>query len=149
MQLTLQKRLAAQVMKCSPKKVHIDEERLEDVKEAITKRDIRGLIADRAITKKDTNEQSRFRARLIADQKRKGRQRGRGTRKGTKKARSNPKTEWIHRMRKQRKLLIELKAKNLLDKKTFRELYKKTGGGFFRSRRHLKLYITEKELVKK
>ena len=149
MQLKLQKRLAAQVMNCSPKKIHIDEERLEEVKEAITKRDIRGLIADGAIVKKQVNGQSRVRARFNQEQKRKGRQRGQGTRKGKRTARSDPKREWIYRVRKQRMLIRGLKEKNKLDNTTFRDLYQKIGGGFFRSKRHLKLYITERELVKK
>ena len=55
MRLTLQKRLAAQMLKCSQKKIKVDETRLEDIKEAITKRDIRGLISENAITKKDIN----------------------------------------------------------------------------------------------
>ena len=35
MELKLQKRLASQLLKCSPKRIHFDAERLEDIKEAI------------------------------------------------------------------------------------------------------------------
>ena len=46
-----QKRLAAYILKCSPKKVKFDETKLEEIKEAITKADIRGLIAQGIIRK--------------------------------------------------------------------------------------------------
>ncbi len=149
MRLTLQKRLAAQLLKCSQKKIQIDETRLEEAKEAITKRDVRGLIQDKAIVKKDTNEQSKVRARKKQAQKRKGKQKGAGKRKGTANARSNKKDEWKAKVRLQRELIKSLKVKEKMDNKTYRTLYNKIGGGFFRSRRHLKLYITERELAKK
>ena len=52
MKLNVQKRVAAGVLKCSPKRVVFDSDRLDEIKEAITKSDLRGLISDRAIVKK-------------------------------------------------------------------------------------------------
>jgi large subunit ribosomal protein L19e len=149
MELKLQKRLASQIIGCSPKKVRFDESRLDEIKESITKNDIRALIKDGGIERKDVNEQSRYRARLKHEQKRKKKQKGHGSRKGTKNARSPRKTEWINRIRAQREILKNLKSKGKIENKVFRDLYLKSKGGTFRSRRHLKLYLTENELVKK
>ena len=44
MELKVQKRLSAQVMGCSEKRVIFDPARLNDIKEAITKKDIKLLV---------------------------------------------------------------------------------------------------------
>ena len=44
--LNVQKRLAAQILKCGRNRVRFDPDRLEDIKEAITKTDIRSLIGE-------------------------------------------------------------------------------------------------------
>jgi large subunit ribosomal protein L19e len=49
MKLKVQKRLAADILKCSIKKIKIDQSRLEDIKESITKKDIRTLIKEGAV----------------------------------------------------------------------------------------------------
>jgi large subunit ribosomal protein L19e len=149
MKLKTQKRLAADVLKCSPKRVIFDEERLEDIKESITKADIRALVIDKAISKKNKKGVSRIRARKRQIQRKKGKQRGQGTRKGKKTARTPKKITWMNKIRTQRNLLRNLKEKELIDNKTFRELYKKTKGGYFRSRRHIKIYLEEHGLIKK
>ncbi|MBW3004728.1 50S ribosomal protein L19e [Candidatus Woesearchaeota archaeon] len=146
--LKLQKRLAAEMMKCSPNRVHFNPERTSDVKEAITKADIRGMIKQGVITEKKIKGISRVRARKIKVQKRKGRQRGSGSRKGKFTARAKPKTVWMNAVRAQRKFLKELKDKDLLTPGSFWDLYRKSKGGFFRSVRHIKLFIKEKGMVK-
>ncbi len=55
MKLTVQKRLAASLFKCSEKRVWFDEDRLADIKEAITKNDIKALISQGAIRLKPSN----------------------------------------------------------------------------------------------
>jgi len=147
MKLKTQKRLASQILKCSPKRVKFDEDRLEDIKEAITKADIRSLIIDKAISKKNKKGISRVRAKKRATQKRKGKQRGQGSRKGKKTARAPKKNEWMNRIRLQRLFLKELKEKGLINKNTFRLLYNKAKGGFFRSKRHIKIYLEEHDLI--
>ena len=49
MKVNNQKRLAAQLLKCSEKRIRFDPDKLSDIKEAITKIDIRGLINDKVI----------------------------------------------------------------------------------------------------
>ena len=63
-------------------------------------------------------------------------------------ARTAPKTSWMIRVRNQRRMLQSLKTSNILNKHDFRELYQKVKGGYFRSRRHLTLYLTEHGLLK-
>jgi len=149
MMLDVQKRIAADVLKCSPKRVWFDPARLEDIKESITKNDIRGLVNDGVIVKRPARGISRFDAKVRHAQQKKGKRRGHGSRKGGKKARTNPKDAWMNRIRAQRKLLFQLREKKILDPKTFRDLYMRSKGGFFRSVRHIKLYITEHALAKK
>ena len=149
MDLTIQKRLAAQVMKCSPSRITFDTERLADIKEAITKADIKGLINEGVIKRNPIQSISRFRQRKKKIQKRKGRQKGHGSRKGSSTARKPRKETWIHSIRNQRDLLNILRTKSLITPKIYRDLYYKSKGGFFRSRRHIRLYIEEHNLIQK
>lgn len=146
--MNVQKRLAAQIMKCSPHNVVFDTEHLSEIKEAITKADVRNLIYKKIISKKPSSGTSKFHARKIKFQKSKGRRKGFGSRKGKSTARRNPKESWMARIRLQRELLKKLKAKKIIDSIVFREIYLKSKGGFFRSKRHLTLYLKEKVLRK-
>jgi large subunit ribosomal protein L19e len=147
MKLNIQKRLAADVAGVSSKRIKLDITRLEDIKESITKHDIRGLIKGEVIKVIPKRGISRGRARKIKSQKSKGRRKGPGSIKGATKARVPQKEFWMNRIRKQRALLKELKTKKMITTKTFTELYSKSKGGFFRSKRHLKIYIDEHNLV--
>ncbi len=149
MMLKTQKKLAAVVLKCSPKKLVFDIERLSEIKEAITKQDIKALISDGAIKRVRSNEQSRSRTRVRASQRSKGRQRGHGSRKGRATARLPGKRKWIGKIRLQRDILKQLRESKSISKKIYRDLYMKAKGGFFRSKRHIELYITEHGLVQK
>lgn len=144
--MRIQKRLAGQLMKTSPKKIRLEPERILDITEAITKTDIRALIADGAITKKPDNNTSRSKANKTKDQKNKGRQKGQGSRKGKKTARLPRKEEWMNKIRKQRAFLKDLKDREVIEKTTYRNMYRKSGGGFFRSVRHIKLYLNDNNL---
>ncbi|MBT4540328.1 50S ribosomal protein L19e [Candidatus Woesearchaeota archaeon] len=146
MKLVVQKRIAADIMKCSGKRVKLDPDRLSDVKEAITKADIRSLIKEGAVKKQQKKGVSRVRAKKRQIQRSKGRQRGTGKRKGTAKARAPKKEVWMRKIRLQRTFLKELKEKTLLTTQVYRILYLKAKGGFFRSRNHLKNYIDEHKL---
>lgn len=146
MRLTIQKRLAGQMLKCSKKRIRFDPDRLDEVKEAVTKADIRALIKKEAIKRKPVKGISRGRARKIRIQKIKGLRKGHGSRKGKKTARTPKKRKWIETIRAQKNLLKLLRDKGVISKRNYRELYLKSKGGFFRSRRHIKLYITEHNL---
>lgn len=145
MKLTTQKRISADLLKCGVNRVWFDPNRLTEIKEAITKADIRGLIKDIAIQKrlKESIVGSSGKARLI--QKRKGRLGGPGSRKGKKRARLNAKEQWIHKIRAQRKFIQKLKEKGVAHEAT-KDMYRKSGGGFFRSISHMKLYMEEHKI---
>jgi large subunit ribosomal protein L19e len=145
MNLKVQKRLASQILNCSPDRVVFDNDRLDDIKQAITKRDLKLLIGDKAITKKAGNFTSRVRANKLATQKRKGRRAGPGSKKGKATARANPKQIWMHTIRIQRAFVLLLLEKKIITRAAYRELYLKSKGGYFRSRRHIKLYLQEHE----
>ena len=149
MQLKIQKILAAQILKCSKNKIWLDPSRLDEIKEAITKIDIRNLINQGIIKRKPYVGTSRFRARKRLIQKRKGRRKGLGSRKGKKTARLPRKEKWISKIRLQRKFLKNLKEKGVISKGSYQDIYLKSKGGFFRSKRHLKVYIEEHGLGKK
>lgn len=150
MMLGVQKRLAAGILNCSPKRVVFDTERLSEIKEAITKTDMRALIEQGAISKVPERGISRSRTRFANDQKRKDHRKGHGSRKGAAGARTVRKTAWVHKVRLQRKYLQALRESNVIDSSAlFTEIYKKVKGGFFRSKRHMELYLTERGIVKK
>lgn len=148
MQLRTKKRLAAQVLKSSENDIWLDSNRLDEIKEAITKVDIKALIKDNAIKARKIRGISRFRIRKNQLQKSKGRRRGPGSIKGGKNARLSRKTAWMHRIRVQRDLLKTLRDKKVIDLPSYRMLYLKTKGGFFRSKRHLKMFMHERGIEK-
>ncbi len=141
------KALAARILKTSPSKVTIASDAVADVAKAITRSDIRGFIAVGKIKKNKSNHQSRANARKTAAQKRKGRQKGQGSKKGSKHSVVSRKEKWMAKIRVQRQFLKELRDKKLLSTAQYRELYARSKGGFFRSKRHIKLYITEHRLI--
>ncbi|MCA9477534.1 MAG: 50S ribosomal protein L19e [Nanoarchaeota archaeon] len=149
MKLAVQKRLAADLLKCSPKRVRLSPDRLSEMKEAITKADVRGLINDGLIIKMPEKGVSRARAKHRADQRRKGLQRGPGKRKGKITAIIPRKTSWIAKIRTQRAFLSLLREKELVDDAGYKNLYRKAKGGFFRNKRHIKIYMQEHNLVLK
>jgi large subunit ribosomal protein L19e len=145
----VQKKLAGKITKRSPKKIKLDVSRYEEIKEAITRADIKSLIKDKAIIIESDKGVSRSRAKKASKQKVKGRRKGQGSRKGKANARLSGKEQWMARIRLQRKFLKELKEKSKITQEQYKELYRKAKGGFFRSKRHIKLYITEHNMIKK
>jgi large subunit ribosomal protein L19e len=144
-----QRRLAAKILKCSPKRVWFDPVSLDEIKEGITKANMRGLISMHAVEKKPETSISRGRTRAAIIQKRKGRGKGPTRKKGQATARLPRKKDWMNRVRLLRETLNNLKAQDAIEVKDYRMLYMKVKGGFFRSKRHLNLYLAEQGLLKK
>lgn len=149
MKLTNQKRIAATLLKVGIRRVLFDKEKLKEIKEAITKEDIRNLIKEKVITKKPEIGISSFRSKKNKLQKSKGRRKGKGSREGRRKARLPRKKAWMLKIRTQRKLLKLLKEKKLITPQIYKLLYRRSKGNFFRSRRHIKLYIDDHNLIAK
>ena len=141
--------LAGKLLKASPSKVVFASDALSDIQKAITRSDMRGLIAIGKVSLRKANQQSRGRARKLAVQKSKGRRSGRGSRKGAKFASVSRKELWMQKIRTQRKFLKELRGKGLLNPTNYRNLYQKSKGGYFRNKRHIKLYLDENKLIQK
>jgi len=146
--MNTKKRLAAKILKTSHQKVRFADGSLEEISKAITRADMRGLIAVGKIKKITPNEQSRVRARENAAQKSKGRRKGKGSRKGRKFSRISRKDQWMTKIRLQRVFLKELRERELLSPTQYRLLYAKSKGGYFRNKRHIKLYLSEQNLLR-
>ncbi|MDP3728824.1 MAG: 50S ribosomal protein L19e [bacterium] len=146
MRLGNQKTMSGKMLGVGKGKVWFDNEHMTEIKEAITKGDIRILIRKRIIQRRPELGHSRVRARKRLTQRRKGRQKGPGTRKGKQTSRLSRKTAWMHLVRGQRTFLKELKLNGLVNVPTYRNLYSKIKGGYFRNKRHIKLYLTEHKL---
>ncbi len=146
MKLDTQRRIAASLLKCGSDRVVFDPARANDIKEAITKSDMRLLISDGIVRARPVAGVSKARARKIKAQKRKGLRRGHGSKKGTPNASLDGKTRWVAAVRSQRAFIQELREKGLLSPSTFRDVYRKSKGGFFRSQRHIKLYLDDRRL---
>jgi large subunit ribosomal protein L19e len=148
MKLNLQKKLAAKLFKVGLKRVKLSPDAAEDIKAAITKADVGGLVSEGKIEVINKRGVSRHRARKLADQRKKGRRKGQGKRKGGKKARTPKKRTWINKIRLQRKTLRELKKEGQLEVSSYRRLYSIANSGFFRSKKHLLLYIEKNKMMK-
>ncbi|HEU98081.1 MAG: 50S ribosomal protein L19e [Fervidicoccaceae archaeon] len=146
--LTLQKRIAAELLGVGISRVRIlasKEDEMEEVESAITADDVRKLIKRGLITAIPAKANSRGRWRRLKG-KSKSQRRGYGSRKGTKTARSDPKKEWVSRIRKMRKYLKYLRDKKMIDAKTYRKYYMLAKGGAFASLSALRSHI-EKEMA--
>lgn len=150
MKLGKQKNLAARALGVSKKRVKFDTSSVENqknLKELISREDVRELAKEGVIKKLNKKGNSRTRANHIAEQKKKGRRQGQGSRKGTANARFKSKDKWMIKIRALRSMLQKLKADGRLDTKTYRELYLKAKGNFFRNKRHMSLYIEQNNLL--
>jgi len=145
MDLSFQKRLASSVLGGGQTRLWINPERQEDVAEAITKEDVRSLINSKAIVKRPASVPSRGRAREVARKKQRGQRAGPGSRKGKAGARRDPEELWAHKVRKMRAYLRELRNKDQIDPKTYKELYAKVKGNAFPSLSSLQRYLKKGE----
>ena len=107
----------------------------------MTRSDVRSLIKDGLITKKQKKGISKGRTRHIAEQKRKGKRKGHGSRKGAKYARYSRKQRWIRTIRPIRERLRELRDSGEIDATTYRRYYLHAKGGMFRSKAHMESHL--------
>jgi len=148
MDLSLQKRLASEILDVGKDRIWIDPNKIQDVSKALSRSDILDLIDKGIIRVKQIKGQSRTWANYIKQQKKKGRRRGAGSRKGGRKARLDKKESWIKRIRAIRNLLRELKEKNIIDKKLYRDLYKRAKSNEFKSKRAVLIYLKDLGILK-
>ncbi len=137
--LKTQRRIASDVLDVGESRVWLDPSKFKDIKEAITRADIESLISKGVIKKKELKGQSRARARVLHEKKRRGHRKGIGSRKGEKSARMA--FEWIDKVRALRNELFKQRKQGKIDQKEFRQLYRKIKGNSFHSVNHMRNYI--------
>ncbi|MBW1903639.1 MAG: 50S ribosomal protein L19e [Deltaproteobacteria bacterium] len=143
MKLRTQRRVASKLLKCGSERVTFDPEQLDKIAQAITREDIRKLISDGVISKKQAKGISRARANVRMFKKRKGLRRGIGKRKGTANARLGDKKKWMLKIRAQRKLLVILKTAGDITRQAYRKLYRMAKGNAFRDKGHLRTSVEQ------
>lgn len=148
MDVTPQKVIAARVLKCGVNRVWIDQDRLSDISIALTRDDVKKLISDGMIRKKQKLGVSRGRVRVYLEQKRRGQHRGTGKKKGAKFSRIRKKQLWINKIRPQRRFLKALRDNEMLERHDYRKVYRQAKGGQFRSVAYLRNQLQETGLIK-
>ncbi|MEM5836748.1 MAG: 50S ribosomal protein L19e [Candidatus Aenigmatarchaeota archaeon] len=138
---SVQKRLAAEILKVGESRIWLDPTKKKEIDAAITKADIRKLIQKGYI--KVLPE------KLRKPKEKEKRKKGPGRRKGAKGAFLSAKRRWILTVRPLREMLKELRDSGQIDRPTYRKLYKMVKGGMFRSRAHLKIYLEQHGFLKK
>ncbi len=139
--LANQKRLAAEVLKCGVHRVWLDSDRADDIENAISRDDIRGLIEEGAIRARPVKGVSRGRARIKAQKRSYGHCKGSGRRKGSAGARNPKKRQWIRKIRAIRRELRTMRDDGSIDRSLYRVMYRKAAGGQFRSVAHMKAQL--------
>lgn len=140
-----QRRMASLILDCGYDRVWMDPTKMAEIAEAITREDIRGLIAEGTIKAKKVKGVSRGRARLVAEKRKYGHRKGPGSRKGKKGARTYSKGLWMKKIRALRRRLKEMRADETIDRKTYCRFYRKAKGGEFRNVAHLEAHIKTEE----
>lgn len=143
-----QRRMASSILKCGENRVWMDFDRSDEIAKAVTREDIKLLIAGGAIKSRQIKGISSGRNKLKQKQKEKGRRRGHGSRKGAKHARMPKKERWIHTIRPLRAYLRKLRDDKLIDKSIYRKYYKRAKGGEFRNKHHLKTHLIGDGIIK-
>jgi large subunit ribosomal protein L19e len=148
MDLTMQKRMAAEILKSGYNRVWFDEDDLEEIAAAVTREDVKRLINRGSIQVRQVKGTSRTRANKIRRQKEKGRRRGHGSRKGSKNAKVTSKRKWIKTIRPIRTRLKELRNSGVIERSVYRKTYRMAKGGIFKSKAYLEGYLKEHKMLR-
>ncbi len=143
-----QRRMAADLLKCGRNRVWMDPDRLDEIAKAVTKHDISILIHGGAIVAQPIHGISSGRKKYLKQQRKKGRRRGVGSRKGKKYARLPRKERWIRTIRPLRTYLRELRDAQAITPHIYRLYYRKAKGGEFRNKQYLRTRLIADGVLK-
>jgi large subunit ribosomal protein L19e len=135
------KRVAAQLSKRGESTIRINPVSMEEVKKAMTREDVRKLLKDGAIYALKPKHNLSLSSKKLKIRRAKGRSRGPGKRKGTRKTRQG--TLWIKRSRSQRLLLKKLRSMGKIDRQVFNKYYMLIKGGTFADKGSILLHLKE------
>jgi len=133
MNLKNKKSLAARTLKIGRERIVFLQSRIDEIKEAITKQDIRDLKTDGAIVVKDVKGRKKVEKR----------NRVRGVGKVKKKV-NKRKQEYVKATRKQRKHVAVKKKSGELSKEEIKDIRNKIRNRKFSSLRNLKEYVVQR-----
>ena len=142
MNLSVKKRMAADVLKVGKKRVKFDPESTDDIFDAITRESIRGLASSGVISVKPKKGVSRGRARKMRVKSKK-RGVGAGSKEGAKGARRGKKSIWINKVRTLRGRVKVWRDRGEISGKVFNEMYRQIKGGHIRSLKHLESILKQ------
>jgi large subunit ribosomal protein L19e len=148
MNLKSQRRMAAQILGVGENRIKMNTERVEDIADSITRSSVRAAIGYGAILVKPKKGISRGRTRARNAQKKAGRRRGPGSRRGGKNARTPTKRAWIQKIRPMRAKLAELRESKKLDSHTYRKMYLWAKGGMFKNVPHMVTQMKAQGILK-
>jgi large subunit ribosomal protein L19e len=140
--------MAAQILGVGENRIKMDKERVEDIADSITRSSVRAAIGYGAIMVKPKKGISRGRTRARNAQKKAGRRRGPGSRKGGKNARTPTKRAWIQKIRPMRAKLREMRETKKIDSHTYRKLYLWAKGGMFKNVPHMVTHMRTQGILK-
>lgn len=135
MNLNKKKELAAKSLKVGKNRLVFNMDNLAEIKEAITRQDIRGLKDEGVITIKPIKGRKKVKRRKT--------RRGPGK---IKKKVNNRKQVYVKITRKLRKILMELRNKGIVDRELYWKIRKKIRMRDFRSKASLKEYLKSVEV---
>ena len=134
MNLTIKKELASKVLKVGKNRIHFNSENLAEIKEAITKQDIRDLYEAGIITIKEITGRKKIVRRKT--------RRGPGK---IKKTVNKRKQVYVKITRKLRNYIKELKKLGRITNEDYKTLRKKIRMRAFRSKAHLREQLEGKK----
>ena len=134
MNLRNKKELAARALKVGKERIMFVDARKDEIKEAITRQDIKDLHADGAIRIKE-----------ISGRKTKVKKKGRRSTGKIRKKVNVRKQEYVIMTRKLRAYVAEMKKQGMLSPEEVKEIRKRIRNRIFRSKAHLKDYIQNKD----